>query len=225
MSDPNQNRRDIHGDSKIREVPKKARGGMGWLGWLLGLILLLALLFLLLRSCNRHPVAPVAAAAPPVAAASGPSTPPVGIEKVTLPGGKVVDLAPNTLNYELQRYLVSNAPAPRTFTFENLNFATDSSALPADAEATVGALADILTAYPRAMVSLQGYADASGANPHNVKLGADRALAVAKALEAKGIASDRIKTETGGASNPVDTNATAQGRAENRRTELTVTAK
>ena len=137
----------------------------------------------------------------------------------------MVGLEPKTLNYDLQRYLASTAPTPQTFTFENLNFATDSATLPSDAQATVTALAQILGAYPKAHVQLNGYADATGTDPQNTQLGAQRAQAVAQALQAQGVAADRIKTATGGASNPVDTNATSQGRAENRRTELTVLAK
>lgn len=218
--DPNRDKK-VHGTSKVTETPAK-KGGMGWLLWLLAALVLLALLFLLLRSCgHRAAVAPVAA----VPAVVGQATPPVGVQKITLPGGATVDLAPNTLNYELQRYLASTEPTPRRFTFDHLNFATDSAVMPADAQATVSALAQILTAYPRARVELQGYADSTGADPHNIKLGADRASAVAQALVAQGVAAGRVKSLTGGSSNPVDTNATAQGRAENRRTELVLTAK
>ena len=142
-----------------------------------------------------------------------------------LPGGRTVDLEPQTLNYDLQRFLASSEAAPRTFTFEHLNFATDSAALPADAQGTVSALAQILAAYPKAQVHLNGYADATGNEPRNLQLGAQRAAAVAQALVAQGVAADRIKTATGGSTNPADTNASSRGRAENRRTELLVSAK
>ena len=228
--DPNQ--RDVHGTSKVTEVPKK--NGMAWLPWLIGALVLLALLFLLLRSCGHQPATTVtntettttttvtntADTGNTVAA-----TPPVGVEQVTLPNGKSVGLEPKTLNYELQRFLASSNPTPQTFTFDRLNFATDSAELPADAQDTVGALAQILTAYPNAKVQLNGYADSTGSDPHNVQLGAQRAAAVAKALTAQGVAADRVKTATGGASNPVYTNANSQGRAENRRTELVVLSK
>jgi outer membrane protein OmpA-like peptidoglycan-associated protein len=48
---------------------------------------------------------------------------------------------------------------------------------------------------------------------------------VKAALVAKGVDAARIETVTGGESDPVDTNATAGGRFENRRTELVVTAR
>lgn len=227
-TDPNKPR--VHGTSKVTEVPKKK--GMAWLPWLIGALVLLALLVFLLRSCGHQPATTVtntettttvtntATTGNTVAA-----TPPLGVTQVTLPNGKTVGLEPKTLNYELQQFLASAGPAPQTFTFEHLNFATNSAELPADAQGTVSALSQILTAYPNAKVQLNGYADATGSDPHNVQLGAERATAVAKALISQGVAADRIKTATGGASNPVDTNASSQGRAENRRTELVVLSK
>ena len=231
MSNDDPTQRDVHGTSKLTDVPKKK--GMAWLPWLIGALLLLALLFLLLRSCG-HPSATTATNTETTtmtvtntadASATVATTPPVGVQQVTLPNGKAVGLQPQTLNYELQRFLASSNPTPQTFTFDHLNFATNSAALPADAQDTVGALAQILTAYPNAKVQLNGYADATGTDPQNVRLGAERAEAVAKALTAQGVAADRIKTATGGASHPVDTNANSQGRAENRRTELVVLSK
>ena len=228
--------RDVHGTSTVTAAPaKKSRP---WWLWLLPLLLLLGLLFLLLRSCDNEestedqavresttmtttdgaqPAAPVAPAAT--------ATPALPVERVTLPGGRSVELAPNTLNYQLQQFLASPEPAPRSFTFDRLNFATSSAELPADAQPTVGALAQILQAYPNARVRIEGYADARGAEPANEQLGARRAEAVAQALIAQGVAANRVTAATGGESNPVDTNATAQGQAENRRTDLVVTAK
>ena len=218
--------RDVHGTSKVTPVAKKK--GMAWLPWLIGALVLLALLLLLLRSCGHNQATTTTNTTDTTTVTnttSSAATPAVAVEQVSLPNGKVVGLAPKTLNYDLQRYLASSEPTPQTFTFENLNFATDSASLPSDAQATVSALAQILTAYPKAKVQLNGYADATGSDPHNTQLGAERAQAVAQALQAQGVAADRIKTATGGASNPLDTNATSQGRAENRRTELSVLAK
>ena len=228
MTNTNPDDKGVHGTSKITAVPAKGGGVPAWLRWLLAAIGLL-LLLLLFRNCSHHEAAVTTTnttTTTTTSSAGAPAgTPPVAVEKVALPGGKTVDLEPKTLNYELQRFLASPDPAPRTFTFDRLNFATDSAELPGDAQATVGALAQILAAYPKARVQLTGYADSTGTEPHNVDLGAQRAEAVAKALAAQGVAADRMKTATGGSSNPTDTNASSQGRAENRRTELVVLAK
>ena len=228
MSNTDPNKPGVHGTSKVTPVAKK--GGLpAWLPWVLALLGVL-LLLLLFRGCSHRAPAPVTnttetTTTTTATTASAPGTPPVAIEKVTLPGGKTLDLEPKTLNYELQSFLASGDAPPRSFTFDHLNFATDSAELPADAQQTVSALAQILAAYPKAKVELAGYADSTGADPHNVQLGAQRAEAVQKALAAQGVAADRMKTATGGSSKPVDTNASASGRAENRRTELVVTAK
>jgi outer membrane protein OmpA-like peptidoglycan-associated protein len=190
-----------------------------WLAWILLALGILALLYAIAKHSRQEP-APIAQ--PPVAA---PATPPVGVRHVMLPGGTAVDLQPQTLNYDLQAFLASSAPAPQTFTFDKLNFDTASAQVRADDQPTLSALSQILAAYPNAAVRVVGYADARGSDAANAKLGADRAAAVSKALIDSGIDAGRVTTASGGDSNPVATNATAGGQFENRRTELVVTSK
>ena len=213
MADPKNTRgappREVH-------IEKKKTN---WLAWILLALGILAALLALSR-CNRHET--IAASPAP---ANGSTTPPVGVKHVTLPGGKVVDLQPATLNYDLQAFLASSEAAPRTFTFDKLNFDTASSQIRADDQPTLSALSQILAAYPKAAVRLVGYADARGTDAANAKLGSYRAAAVAKALTDGGIDPKRISTASGSDSNPVGSNATADGQFANRRTELVVTAK
>ena len=212
MADPNDTRgappREIH-------IEKKPTNWLAWIALILGILAAL----LALSRCNRHDDAAVAPAS------TGTTTSPVGIKHVALPDGKTVDLQPQTLNYDLQAFLASNAAAPRTFTFDKLNFDTASSQIRPDDKPTLAALAQILAAYPKAAIRLVGYADARGTDAANTKLGTDRANAVATALKGAGIAASRITTASGGDSNPVGSNQTASGQFQNRRTELVVTAK
>ena len=223
--------REVHGASTVTPVGRPPEKKRNWLLWLLPLLGVLLVLLLLARSCDddaeRLPPNPTAVVVtpPPTAAAPVAPAPAVATERVTLPGGQAMDLQPNTLNYELQRYLGSPEPAPRRFTFDNLNFATSSAELPAEAQATVAALAQILGAYPNARVRVEGYADARGSDPANRQLGARGAETVARALIAAGVQPARVTAASGGETNPVETNATAQGQAENRRTDLVVLAK
>ncbi len=214
MADPNDTRgappREIH-------IEKKPTNWLAWIALILGILAAL----LALSRCNRHDDAAVA----PAPTSTATTTPPVGIKHVVLPGGKTVDLQPQTLNYDLQAFLASNADAPRTFTFDKLNFDTASAQIRADDKPTLSALAQILAAYPKATVRLVGYADARGSDATNTKLGTDRAAAVATALTGAGIAAGRITTVSGGDNNPVASNQTASGQFQNRRTELVVTAK
>ena len=213
MADPKNTRgappREVH-------IEKKKTN---WLAWILLALGILAALLTLSR-CNRNETV---AAAPDAPAAT--AIPPVAVKHLTLPGGKIVDLQPNTLNYDLQGFLASSAAAPRTFTFDKLNFDTASSAIRTDDRPTLSALSQILAAYPAAAVRLVGYADARGTDAVNAKVGSDRAASVAKALADDGIDAKRITTASGGDSNPVANNATAGGQFANRRTELVVTSK
>lgn len=208
--------REVHVDDKSRN----------WLPWILGALALLALLIFGLRSCNNEPAAvapaPVDTTAVPVETGTAVA---VAEESVALPGGGTVALAPRTIGYDLQRYLASNEAAPRTFQFERLNFDTSRSDIRAVDRPTVDGIARILVAYPAARVRLIGYADARGDAGANATLGADRARSVATALTAGGVAANRVETATGGETAATDTNATSQGQAENRRTELIVLAK
>lgn len=208
-----------------REV--HVEGERAWLPWILGSLALFALLIFGLRSCDNPPADVTPAASTSVA--PGPVEPevavPVAEESVTLPGGGTISVAPRTVGYDLQRYLASGEAAPRRFQFERLNFDTAKAGIRAVDRGTVDGIGRILAAYPAARVRLIGYADARGDAAANANLGADRAQAVAAALIATGVARNRIETATGGETAATDSNATAGGQAENRRTELVVLAK
>ena len=104
-----------------------------------------------------------------------------------------------------------------------MNFDTAKSDIrPAD-EADVNGVAAVLQKYPNTRIRIAGYADTRGSEAANVALGKARADSVKAALVAKGVNGRRIETATGGDKDPVETNGTASGRAENRRTELVVT--
>jgi OmpA-OmpF porin, OOP family len=78
--------------------------------------------------------------------------------------------------------------------------------------------ADFLNEHPKAHGTIVGYTDAVGTDEYNTKLGMRRAEAVKKYLEDNfGIAPERLKTESMGKAQPVSTNLTEAGRAENRR--------
>lgn len=205
---------------KNRAVEDPRPRGNYYLPWILIALAVIAAL-LLIRGCMHREAGPVVAAPAPSAA----TTAPLPVEAVKLPDGQSVNLEPQTLNYELQRYLASDEATPKTFQFDKLNFDTASAAIRPEDQPNVDALAQILSAYPKAKVQIVGYTDARGTAPANDTLGQQRADAVVAALAAKGIDQRRIEAKSGGASNPTDTNATPQGQAENRRTELVVTAK
>jgi outer membrane protein OmpA-like peptidoglycan-associated protein len=189
--------------------------GLNWLPWLLLALGLLALLFALSR-CNREePVAVAPAVAPaPDNTADVVATTPTAASSAALAGTS-----------GLGTYLAGTEPAPRSFVFEKLNFDTGSSEVRAADAAEIDAVAATLQQYGSARIRIAGYADARGSDAANVALGKARADSIKSALVTKGIDAGRIETVSGGETDPVDTNATADGRFENRRTELVVTAR
>ena len=76
--------------------------------------------------------------------------------------------------------------------------------------------------YPKAVILVQGFADTTGAEAKNRTLSEDRARAVAGFLGAQGIEPARLVAEGYGTESPAAPNATAKGRRNNRRVEVTV---
>ena len=76
--------------------------------------------------------------------------------------------------------------------------------------------------YSGSKLSVIGYTDLVGTDEYNKALGLKRALEVKKYLENKGIDQGRIITESLGKSNPAADYLTKEGRAKNRRTEVSI---
>lgn len=76
--------------------------------------------------------------------------------------------------------------------------------------------------YPQANFLVQGFADSTGAEATNQQLSVDRAQAVAQFLVGQGIALSRMNVQGFGTASAAATNATAEGRRNNRRVEVTV---
>ena len=75
---------------------------------------------------------------------------------------------------------------------------------------------------PGAIVHITGHADATGTETYNQALGMRRAESVKSYFAGEGIPALRIETSSQGESEPVADNATSQGRAKNRRTEIII---
>jgi OmpA-OmpF porin, OOP family len=145
---------------------------------------------------------------------------------ISLPNGQKLDLAEGTFNYKFAKYLTdSSAKVNQTFTFDNLNFESNTPTLVAGSDKTVQDLAKIMTAYPRVQLKLTGYTDNTGDSLQNRKLSLKRAFAVKNLLVANGIKDLRIDFTGKGSLNPIASNATEDGKAKNRRIEVKVVKK
>ena len=125
---------------------------------------------------------------------------------MTTPGVQVVNTG-QTLNVTLP---------------EGVLFATDSAAVSGPAQNDLYALARNLQQYPNSTVQIVGHTDSTGSAAYNVGLSQRRAQAVAGILTAGGVAGNRIATQGLGMSQPIASNETAAGRAQNRRVEIII---
>ncbi len=78
----------------------------------------------------------------------------------------------------------------------------------------------MLSEHPDVAISVEGHTDSDGDNDLNQKLSEDRAETVMKQLVSMGISAGRLSSKGFGESNPINSNATPEGKAENRRVEF-----
>lgn len=113
-------------------------------------------------------------------------------------------------------------PAKRKIILRGVNFDFDKSNIRPDARPILDATIDVLKAEPEIDVAVQGYTDSVGSEAYNEKLSQRRAESVKEYLVAGGIPASRLTAIGYGESDPVATNETEDGRAQNRRVELKV---
>jgi len=98
----------------------------------------------------------------------------------------------------------------------------DKSTLKPEGKATLDKIAADLNKIKLEVIIAVGNTDSVGTDAYNMALGQRRAQSVKSYLTSKGVDGSRIYTESKGKSNPVASNATAEGRAKNRRTDIEV---
>lgn len=103
-------------------------------------------------------------------------------------------------------------------------FQTGKSNLSAAADATLNRVAYNLKQFPDTDVTVVGYTDNTGSEQLNQNLSEKRAESVVSYLESQGIAASRLKAVGMGENDPVASNSTSEGRAQNRRVEMFITA-
>ena len=106
---------------------------------------------------------------------------------------------------------------------DSVKFPVDSSKLSDEAQSRLMDFISKLKSDNRNVyVEIQGYTDSTGSQAVNTRLGEERAEAVRRFMNENGVALNRINTISYGQDNPVATNKTRQGRAQNRRVVLVV---
>ncbi|MGE3249761.1 MAG: OmpA family protein [Hyphomonadaceae bacterium] len=88
---------------------------------------------------------------------------------------------------------------------------------------TIRDVARTLAEYPSTIVDVIGHADSTGTDAHNQELSERRAMAVGAVLINNGVQRERLAATGMGETQPIASNATAEGRARNRRVEIRLT--
>jgi outer membrane protein OmpA-like peptidoglycan-associated protein len=112
-------------------------------------------------------------------------------------------------------YLVVNMP-------EGLLFATDSATLRPTLVGDLNRVAASLLRYPDSRIEVVGHTDNVGTAAYNMDLSQRRAVAVASVLQGAGVPWARMQAIGRGFDQPVASNATEAGRAQNRRVEILI---
>ena len=102
----------------------------------------------------------------------------------------------------------------------DLLFATNSATLSPQSVDEVTKVADVLVKYPENRIQVSGHTDSTGSDEYNKQLSLKRADAVAQVLLGRGVKPAQIATAGAGEIQPVESNATPEGRAKNRRVQL-----
>ncbi len=104
----------------------------------------------------------------------------------------------------------------------NITFQTGKADINRDFYKVLDSVALVLEEYDQTLVAVAGHTDSVGSDSYNHKLSERRAAAVADYLRSKGVKDARIEVIGFGETLPVADNNTPEGRAQNRRVELTL---
>lgn len=139
--------------------------------------------------------------------------------------GRHMDKQAEELRNDLQGATVTRVGEGIRITFDSgLLFAVDQSDLSGSAQTNLTELAATLNKYDDTDVLIEGHTDADGADSYNEALSERRAKSVDRFLIAQGVRPARISTRGYGETQPLADNASAEGKAANRRVEVAIYA-
>jgi len=104
----------------------------------------------------------------------------------------------------------------------NVTFATNQSDVKPQFYDTLNSVSLVFKEYKQTLINVVGHTDSSGDTNANYDLSRRRAASVAQYLSAQQLDPNRFSVEGHGANDPIASNATASGKAQNRRVEITI---
>ena len=104
----------------------------------------------------------------------------------------------------------------------NITFAFNSAQIAPQFQGTLSDVAAVLKQYDKTTVVVEGHTDDVGSAQYNMQLSRERAQSVASYLASSGVAGARLQVVGMGESQPIASNASEAGRAQNRRVEIRI---
>jgi outer membrane protein OmpA-like peptidoglycan-associated protein len=142
--------------------------------------------------------------------------------------GAYMDAQENKLRAQLQGtgvQVVREGDNIRLIMPGNITFETDSYNLRPDFYPVLNSVATVLAKYADTAIRVSGHTDNTGGRQYNQTLSEKRAGSVAEYLTAQGVARQRMVVQGQAFDQPIADNATAAGRAQNRRVEIYILPK
>ncbi len=106
---------------------------------------------------------------------------------------------------------------------KKINFASGRSDLPAQSMSTLAKVAGVAKSLNASQINIEGHTDSTGNDQQNKKISEDRASAVATYFKSNGFKDIDVKSAGYGFEKPIATNKSKEGRAQNRRVDITIT--
>jgi OOP family OmpA-OmpF porin len=213
-------------------------GGVNWMKWLIPLVLAaVALYYFSTKGCGNKVVESTTDVMEHAGdmAKEAMDTTLANVKEVSnfftkklATGFELVNAAPEGIESQLITFVEDNSKVvdkTTWFNFDRLLFDTGSANLQASSKEQLVNIAEILKAYPNVKIKIGGYTDNAGNPKSNLKLSTDRAYNVMNELVGLGIDKTRLAAEGYGQEFPIGDNNTEEGRQQNRRISVRVTAK
>lgn len=140
--------------------------------------------------------------------------------------GKMLDLlATDLIGASGQKAEIIRTAEGINITFQpDFYFESSSEHLTSDAKGVLDDISSVLSRYPYTEIFIEGHADSSGNQWNNKKLSEMRAKTVALYFKAHDVTADRLAIAGYGATRPIESNSTPEGRRKNRRVLVKVRA-
>ena len=106
----------------------------------------------------------------------------------------------------------------------NITFNVDDYSIRSDFQPVLNSVSEVLYKFTDTRLLVTGHTDSTGSRDYNYGLSDRRATSVANYLATRGVDQNRLITQGMGPDQPIASNNTTDGRAENRRVELRIVA-